>query len=66
MFDLTGAAFSHSSAGDPAGKVITPLVLLALVAVSWALRPEARLLGRLLPAKGASTSAHGEPARATA
>ncbi|HVZ34574.1 MAG TPA: DoxX family protein [Polyangiaceae bacterium] len=49
FFDLTGAAFSHASSGDPAGRVLTPLVLLALVLASWALRPESRILGRLLP-----------------
>jgi MYXO-CTERM domain-containing protein len=44
FFDLTGAACSHAASGDPAGKVITPLVLLAVVAASWALRPEGRKL----------------------
>lgn len=43
-FDLTGAAFSHAAAGDAAGKVITPLVLLAIAAASWALRPDSRKL----------------------
>ena len=42
FFDLTGAAFSHASSGDPAGKVATPLVFLLLAAASWALRPPAR------------------------
>jgi uncharacterized membrane protein YphA (DoxX/SURF4 family) len=44
VFDLTGAAFSHASSGDPAGKVITPLFLVAIAAASWALRPEGRKL----------------------
>jgi uncharacterized membrane protein YphA (DoxX/SURF4 family) len=44
VFDLTGAAASHAVSGDPAGKVITPLVLLAVAAASWALRPEGRKL----------------------
>jgi uncharacterized membrane protein YphA (DoxX/SURF4 family) len=39
FFDLTGAAFSHASSGDPAAKVITPIVILGLVMASWALRP---------------------------
>jgi uncharacterized membrane protein YphA (DoxX/SURF4 family) len=43
-FDLTGAAISHASAGDDAGKIMTPLVLMAIVAASWALRPESRKL----------------------
>jgi hypothetical protein len=46
FFDLTGAAYSHASSGDPAGKILTPLVLLGLVAASWALRSDARALPR--------------------
>src|SRR5262245_22143025 len=42
FFDLTGAAASHAASGDSAGKVIAPLVLVAIVAASWALRPEGR------------------------
>ena len=38
FFDLTGAALSHAVAGDPAGKVVVPLVILGLVGASWALR----------------------------
>lgn len=38
-FDLTGAALSHAAVGDPAAKVLVPLVLLAIAAASWALRP---------------------------
>jgi hypothetical protein len=49
-FDLTGAAFSHAASGDGAGKVITPLVVLGIVAASWALRPESRQLGRVTTA----------------
>ncbi|AUX44927.1 hypothetical protein SOCE26_063970 [Sorangium cellulosum] len=44
FFDLTGAAVSHAAVGDAAGKVITPLVLVAVAAASWALRPESRRL----------------------
>lgn len=44
VFDLTGAAASHAASGDDAGKVITPLVLLAIAGASWALRPESRKL----------------------
>lgn len=47
FFDLTGASFSHLSSGDAASKVITPLVILAIVAVSWRLRPASRVLGSL-------------------
>jgi uncharacterized membrane protein YphA (DoxX/SURF4 family) len=42
FFDLTGAAVAHLAVGDPAGKVITPLVILGLVMASWALRPASR------------------------
>jgi uncharacterized membrane protein len=41
FFDLTGAAFSHAASGDPAKAVVTPLVILALVIASWALRSSA-------------------------
>lgn len=43
-FNLTGAAFSHAAVGDPRAKVIVPLVLLAIAAASWALRPASRRL----------------------
>jgi uncharacterized membrane protein YphA (DoxX/SURF4 family) len=46
FFDLTGAAYSHAASGDPLGRVITPLILLGVVAVSWALRPGSRALTR--------------------
>ena len=57
-FDLTGASLSHAMAGDDAGKVITPLVLLAIAAASWALRPADRVLGAIVPAR-ADAPAHG-------
>jgi uncharacterized membrane protein YphA (DoxX/SURF4 family) len=60
-FDLTGAAASHAAMGDGAGKVVVPLVLLALAAASWALRPE----GRILRAPEAAPSPDLRPARAT-
>lgn len=46
VFDLTGAAASHAFAGDDAGKVITPMVLVVIAAASWWLRPESRRLAR--------------------
>ncbi len=42
FFDLTGAALSHALSGDPTANVITPLVILSIVAASWALRPESK------------------------
>ena len=44
VFDLTGAAASHAAVGDPAGKIVTPLIICGLVMASWALRPESRKL----------------------
>jgi hypothetical protein len=55
FFDLTGAAVSHASSGDPAAKILTPLVILALVAASWALRPASRKL--VAPASDAGRAA---------
>jgi hypothetical protein len=42
FFDLSGAALSHGITGDGAAAVMTPLVLIALVVASWALRPASR------------------------
>jgi DoxX-like family len=44
LFDLSGASASHASVGDPASKIATPLIILAVVMASWALRPEDRKL----------------------
>jgi len=63
FFDLTGAAASHAESGDPAGKVITPLVLLAIAAASWALRPESRKLAS--EPKREAEARIGKPALAT-
>lgn len=38
FFNLAGAAASHASSGDPFTRVLVPLVLLAVVMTSWALR----------------------------
>ncbi|MGK4006306.1 DoxX family protein [Sorangium sp. So ce1036] len=63
FFDLTGAAASHAAVGDAAGKVMTPLVLVAIAAASWALRPESR---RLASAPKPEAEARvGKPALAT-
>jgi uncharacterized membrane protein YphA (DoxX/SURF4 family) len=47
LFDLTGAAASHAAVGDPLGKVLTPIIILGIVAASWALRPQERVLDTL-------------------
>jgi len=44
FFDLTSAAFSRAAAGDSAVDIIAPLLFLALVMASWALRPASRRL----------------------
>jgi uncharacterized membrane protein YphA (DoxX/SURF4 family) len=44
VFDLTGAAASHAAVDHSAAKVAVPLVLLAIAAGSWALRPASRRL----------------------
>ena len=44
VFNLTGAAYSHVAAGDPLAKAVAPVVLLALTAASWHLRPPGRRL----------------------
>jgi uncharacterized membrane protein YphA (DoxX/SURF4 family) len=42
FFDLTGAAATRAFVGDGAADILAPLVFLALVAASWALRPTSR------------------------
>jgi hypothetical protein len=53
FFDLTGAAASVAAVGVygvHAFHIIAPLVLAGLNVASWALRPESRVIGVLLPA----------------
>ena len=49
FFDLTGAAATRAFVGDSAGDIAAPLVFLALVAASWALRPAGRVLKNPIP-----------------
>lgn len=65
FFDLTGAAFSHAAVSDPAGKVITPLVIAALLVASWWLRPASRVLGTLPAGPSAAQSARPLTPQAT-
>ena len=44
FFELTGAAATRAFVGDSAADIAAPLVFLALVAASWALRPAGRVL----------------------
>ncbi|HEX4056254.1 MAG TPA: DoxX family protein [Tepidisphaeraceae bacterium] len=68
LFDLTGAAVSHATVGDPVGKIATPLIILGIVIASWALRPESRRLrdGSSTPTGDAFAHAVGEKAHTSA
>jgi hypothetical protein len=44
FFDLTAASYSHIVSGDGAIDIVSPLLFLALVMTSWALRPASRRL----------------------
>lgn len=45
FFDLTGAAISHTAKGDEAARIMTPLIIVAVLVASYMLRPESRRLG---------------------
>jgi len=47
FFDLTGAAATRAFVGDGVADILAPLVFLALVLASWALRPTTPLVLRL-------------------
>lgn len=57
-FAMTGAFVSHVAVGDPAGKAIAPLVVLAFAVGSYVLRP----LSRRLVAPAMETTGHAVPA----
>jgi uncharacterized membrane protein YphA (DoxX/SURF4 family) len=44
FFDLSAAAVSRAAVGDSAADIAAPLMFLALVLASWALRPASRKL----------------------
>ena len=44
-FDLLGAVVAHAAVGDPTGQVVTPIVIAAIGAGSYVLRPEDRCPG---------------------
>jgi hypothetical protein len=46
FFDLSGAIVASAANGGAAFHVIAPLVLIGVLAASWALRPESRRLKR--------------------
>ena len=58
FFDLTGAAATWAAVGGSgeAFHILAPLIIAGFAVTSWALRPESRRIGVLLPAT------HGMPA----
>jgi len=56
FFDLTAAAVSRAAVGDSAADVFAPLVFLALVIASWALRPASRTLAPAAVRENLSTA----------
>jgi hypothetical protein len=53
FFDLTGAALSCAAVGGYgayAFHVLAPLIITGLTVASWALRPQSRTIGILVPA----------------
>jgi hypothetical protein len=42
--DLVGATLSHAAVKDPISDTVTPLIVLAIVLTSYALRPDSRKL----------------------
>jgi uncharacterized membrane protein YphA (DoxX/SURF4 family) len=54
FFDVTGAAASCAAVGGYGAygfHVIAPLIIAGITVASWALRPESRRIGVLIPAK---------------
>jgi len=49
FFELSGAAASWLGYEHNVGEAVAPMVLALLALVSWALRPQDRLLGVLVP-----------------
>lgn len=56
FFDLTGVAATRAFVGDGAADIAAPLVFLALVAASWALRPASLASGQRLARSGSTWS----------
>ena len=56
FFDLTAAAVSRAAVGDSTADIVAPLVFLALVLASWALRPASRRLAETAVPERASTA----------
>lgn len=50
FFNLSGASVSHLATGDAVGDAVAPLVMLGIGLASWAMRPDGRRLGTIIPA----------------
>lgn len=53
FFNMSGAVASHIAAGDSFFQFLAPLVFALCAVVSWALRPQSRVLGKIIPLQGA-------------
>ena len=53
FFDLTGAAATWAAVGGSgeALHIIAPLIITGFTMASWALRPQSRIIGALIPAR---------------
>jgi uncharacterized membrane protein YphA (DoxX/SURF4 family) len=51
FFDLSSATVTNAVRDGSVGHILAPIVGIAILAASWALRPESRTLGTLFPAK---------------
>jgi len=50
FIDFSSASITAAVMSGGAGHIIAPLVCIVMLLASWALRPESRILGTLLPA----------------
>lgn len=51
VFEMTGASASWAICSGKASDIIPPFIFALLAIASWALRPQSRTLGILIPAK---------------
>lgn len=49
FFNMSGAVASHIASGDGFFQFLAPLIFALCALVSWALRPQSRVLGTLSP-----------------
>jgi DoxX-like family len=51
FFEMTGASLSHAISGSAWWHVLVTFIFAALVIISWALRPQSRIIGTIFFAK---------------